>query len=51
MKTITIRWPDVEAAMLIVAQKSRQNFKVLDKLIATLVRSQYQLSFSSRAAK
>ena len=51
MKAITIRLTDVEAAMLIEVQKSRQNFKVLDKLIATLVRSQYQLLFSSRAAK
>jgi len=42
VKTITIRLPDVEAAMLTEVQKSRQEFKLLDKLIATLIRDRYQ---------
>ena len=51
MKTIIIRLPDVEAAMLVEVQKSKQDFKLLDKLIATLIRSQYQMLYPSRSKK
>jgi hypothetical protein len=51
MKNITIRLPDVEAAMLVEVQKSKQDFKFIDKLIASLVRSQYQALFTTRPSK
>jgi len=51
MKTITIRLPDVEAAMLLELQKSKQEFKLLDKLIASLIRNQYQALPPSRSIK
>ena len=51
MKTITIRLPDREAAMLVEVQKLKQEFKSVDKLIATLARSQYQILFPSRIKK
>lgn len=51
MKTITIRLPDMEVAMLVEVQKLKQNFKFVDRLIATLVRSQYQILFPSRIKK
>jgi len=42
MKTITIRLPDVEAAMLVEVQKRNKTFKDLEKLLVGLIRKAYQ---------
>ena len=42
MKTITIRLPDVEAAMLVEVQKRNKVFKDLEKLLVGLIRKEYQ---------
>jgi len=42
MKTITIRLPDVEAAMLAEVQKRNKVFKDLEKLLVGLIRKEYQ---------
>jgi hypothetical protein len=41
MKTITIRLPDVEAAMLVEVQKSNKFYKELQTQISSIVREQY----------
>jgi len=41
MKTITIRLPDVEAAMLLEVQKTNKELRALDKFFVALVRLQY----------
>ena len=41
MKTITIRLPDVEAAMLAEVQKKNKRFKDLQGLLLSLVRDVY----------
>ena len=40
MKTITIRWPDVEAAMLIEVQKRNKAFKDLQQLLIQQIRQE-----------
>ena len=42
MKTITIRLPDVEAAMLVELQKKRRDFRSIDSLLKSLIRKAYQ---------
>jgi len=42
VKTITIRLPDVEAAMLVEVQKRNKVFKDLEKLLVGLIRKEYQ---------
>jgi len=42
VKTITIRLPDVEAAMLVEVQKRNKVFKDLEKLLLGLIRKEYQ---------
>ena len=42
MKTITIRLPDVEAAMLIELQKRNKAFKDLQQLLIQQIRQEYQ---------
>ena len=44
MKTITIRLPDVEAAMLVEVQKSNKAFKDLQQLLIQQIRQEYQKS-------
>ena len=44
MKTITIRLPDVEAAMLIELQKRNKAFKDLQQLLIQQIRQEYQKS-------
>ena len=44
MKTITIRLPDVEAAMLVEVQKRNKAFKDLQQLLIQQVRQEYQKS-------
>ena len=42
MKTITIRLPDVEAAMLVEVQKGNKAFKGLQQLLIQQIRQEYQ---------
>ena len=44
MKTITIRLPDVEAAMLVEVQKGNKAFKDLQQLLILQIRQEYQKS-------
>ena len=44
MKTITIRLPDVEVAMLVEVQKRNKAFKDLQQLLIQQVRQEYQKS-------
>ena len=41
MKTITIRLPDVEAAMLIEVQKRNKSFRDLEGLLLQQIRREY----------
>jgi hypothetical protein len=49
MKTITIRLPDVEAAMLVEVQKRQPKFKNIEKLLSEIVRQEYSLFVSRRS--
>ena len=42
MKTLTIRIPSVEAAMLIEVQKSNKSFRDIQGLLLGLIRQEYQ---------
>ena len=42
MKTITIRLPDVEAAMLVEVRKRNKAFKDLEQLLIQQIRQEYQ---------
>ena len=42
MKTIAIRLPDVEAAMLVEVQKGNKAFKDLQQLLIQQIRQEYQ---------
>jgi len=42
MKTITIRLPDVEAAMLVEVQQRNKAFKDLQGLLLQQIRQEYQ---------
>ena len=42
MKTIAIRLPDVEAAMLVEMQKGNKAFKDLQRLLIQQIRQEYQ---------
>ena len=41
MKTLTLRIPDVEAAMLLEVQKSNKSFRDLQALLLGLIRQEY----------
>jgi hypothetical protein len=41
MKTITLRIPDVEAAMLVEVQKTNKSFRDLQALLLGLIREEY----------
>jgi hypothetical protein len=41
MKTLTIRIPDVEAAMLVEVQKTNKSFRDLQGLLLGLIREEY----------
>jgi len=49
MKTITIRLPDVEAAMLVEVQKKKVKFRDIEKLLNEIVRQEYSLLVSHRS--
>jgi hypothetical protein len=42
MKTLTIRIPDVEAAMLMEVHKSNKPFRDLQALLLDLIRQEYE---------
>ncbi len=41
MKTLTLRIPDVEAAMMVEVQKSNKSFRDLQGLLLGLIREEY----------
>jgi hypothetical protein len=48
VKTITIRLPDVEAAMLIEVQKKKPKYREIEKLLNEIIRQEYSLLASRR---
>jgi hypothetical protein len=42
VKTLTLRIPDVEAAMLVEVQKTNKSFRDLKRLLLGLIRQEYQ---------
>ena len=51
MKTITIRLPDVEAAMLLEVQKVNRAYKDLQGLLISQIQQEYAKTPKGRAAK
>lgn len=51
MKTITIRLPDVEAAMLVEVQKVNRAYRDLQGLLVSQIQQEYAKTPRSRAAK
>jgi hypothetical protein len=51
MKTLTLRIPDVEAAMLLEVQKSNKSFRDLQALLLGLIRQEYQKTPAGKTSK
>ena len=51
MKTITIRLPDVEAAMLLEVQKVNKAYRDLQGLLINQIKTEYQKTPKGRAAR
>ena len=51
MKTITIRLPDVEAAMLLEVQKVKKEYRDLQGLLINQIQQEYAKTPKGRAAK
>ena len=51
MKTITIRLPDVEAAMLLEVLKVNRAYKDLQGLLINQIQAEYQKTPKGRAAR
>ena len=51
MKTITIRLPDVEAAMLVEVQKVNRSYRDLQSLLITQIQAEYQKAPKGRVLK
>ena len=51
MKTITIRLPDVEAAMLVEVQKRNKVYKDLQGLLINQIQQEYAKTLKGRAAR
>ena len=51
MKTLTIRIPAVEAAMLVELQKTNKSFRDLQKLLLDLIREEYSKTVQGRGGK
>ena len=51
MKTITIRLPDVEAAMLVELQNRNNNFRDLQAVLIQLIHQEYAKTPAGKAAK
>ena len=45
MKTITIRLPDVEAAMLVKLQKKDKTYRDIGEMLLLQIRKDYRLKF------
>ena len=51
MKTITIRLPDVEAAMLVEVQKGNKSFKDLQQLLTQHIHQEYAKTPTGKASR
>jgi hypothetical protein len=51
MKTITIRLPDVEAAMLVEVQKVKRAYRDLQCLIVSQIKQEYAKTSNGRASR
>lgn len=51
MKTITIRLPNVEAAMLVEVQKRNKAFRDLQQLLIQQIHQEYAKTPAAKAAK
>ena len=51
MKTIIIRLPDVEAAMLVEVQKVNKDYRDLQGLLISQIQAEYQKTPKGRATK
>jgi len=51
VKTITIRLPDVEAAMLVEVQKFNRSYRDLQGLLISQIQQEYAKSPKGRASK
>ena len=51
MKTITIRLPDVEAAMLLEVQKVNKAYRDLQGLLINQIQTEYQKTPRGRASR
>jgi hypothetical protein len=51
MKTITIRLPDVEAAMLVEVQKVNKSYRDLQGLLINQIQQEYAKTPKGRAAR
>jgi len=51
MKTITIRLPDVEAAMLVEVQKVNRAYRDLQGLLLNQIRQEYAKTLKGRASR
>jgi len=51
MKTLTLRIPDVEAAMLVEVQKTNKFFRDLQGLLLGLIRQEYQNTPAGKTSK
>ncbi len=51
MKTITIRLPDVEAAMLVEVQKVNRAYRDLQGLLVSQIRQEYAKTPKGRASR
>ncbi len=51
MKTITIRLPDVEAAMLVEVQKSNRAYRDLQGLLVSQIQQEYAKTPKGRASR
>ena len=51
MKTITIRLPDVEAAMLLEVQKTNKAYRDLQGLLLNQIRQEYAKAPGDRASR
>ena len=51
MKTITIRLPDVETAMLVEVQKVNRTYKNLQGLLINQIRQEYQQTPTGKASR
>ncbi len=51
MKTITIRLPDVEAAMLVEVQKVNRTYRDLQGLLVSQIQQEYAKTAKGRASR